>query len=235
MRPTEKIADRLAAALAECGMDAHRPAGSPGAVVLELDGRDYCIMAERTHLRINSPCGGRNVRACFQRPRDIDESFARMVADICIDMAEDSDERADAKRNHAFDIAFDAVRDHVGMAYPDEDVEVDQSEDGTIIRIRAKSADRKSDHAGAIVLGRTLGSVPRTELKGFVNFKPMPSAGLLGAEDLAATCTGFADSVLYDCRKVENAVARYHRRGGRLESVPEVGHYVQMDGQAHCA
>lgn len=233
MRLTEKMAERLAAVLVENGFDAERLARFPSAVMLARDGGDFCIMAKREHLSVHSPCGGMITDVPIDGLESIDGAIADVIESVCGDMEVGIDARLEDRRNPAFDAAFDALRDHVEIAYPDSGVKAEQSEDGTVIRFEGKRFGKGKDPAGAIVLGRTLGSVPRSELGSAIDFKPMPSAARLDPADLAATCVDFADSVLYDCRKVENAVARFHRRGGRLESPPDPGRYVQMDAQAH--
>ena len=233
MRLTEKMAERLAAVLVENGSDAETLAKFPSAVMLEMGGLDYCIMAKRTHLSVHSPCGGLITDVPADGLDSIDGAIADVIESVCGDMAEGIESRLEDRRNPAFDAAFDALRDHVEIAYPDSDVKAEQSEDGSVIRFAGKRFGKGKNPAGAIVLGRTLGSVPRSELGSAIDFKPMPSAAKLDPSDLVSACIDFADGVLYDCRKVENAVARFHRRGGRLENAPDPGRYVQMDAQAH--
>ena len=138
------------------------------------------------------------------------------------------------KASVMFASVCEAVRDHIEEHHPDSGVTVSAADSGTVIRVE-KAFSPSSMRSGAIILGRRYREVDPDAVEGIRRFKVLSLARDYEEDDLADVCIKFAESVVYDQRTVENAVVRNHRRGHRLDPVPNVGRYVATDHQSSIA
>ena len=108
-------------------------------------------------------------------------------------------------------------------------VNVSASRSGDVIRVHAKGHELDSRKRGAIVIG-SIGRAHPASIAGMKHFKMIDNMSEDMVEDAVAD---FISAIAYDERAAANAVARLHRRRGRIVP-PRVGHYVYADAQTHC-